>query len=127
MTLDCVETEDLLRRMANPFLNDRVERVTRDPLRKLGYDDRFFGTMRLALAAGVQPTNLALGAAAAVLAAVARRDALPDPPASLPARAAALTPPRLAALLREIWPAESTPQADELIALTWHALETLPN
>ena len=61
--------EDLLQRMTNPFLHDDVERIIRDPRRKLGWNDRFFGTMRAALETGIQPTALALGAAAAVRAA----------------------------------------------------------
>ena len=61
--------DDLLQRMTNPFLHDDVERIIRDPARKLGWNDRFFGTMRAALAAGIQPTALALGAAAATSAA----------------------------------------------------------
>ncbi len=58
--------EDLLARMTNPFLRDRVERVIRDAQRKLEWNDRLIGTMRLALAAGVKPWRLALGAAAAL-------------------------------------------------------------
>ena len=58
--------EDLLERMINPWLRDEVERVTRDPRRKLGWDDRLVGTMRLALAAGIEPRRFAVGAAAAV-------------------------------------------------------------
>ncbi len=58
--------EDLMERMVNPWLFDRVERIIRDPSRKLGWEDRFFGTMRLCLQAGITPTGLALGAAAAV-------------------------------------------------------------
>ena len=61
--------EDLLQRMTNPFLHDDVERIIRDPGRKLGWTDRFFGAMRAAREAGIQPTALALGAAAAVRAA----------------------------------------------------------
>jgi len=57
---------DLLERMINPFLRDLIERVVRDPRRKLAWDDRLIGTMRLALDAGVQPRRFALGAAAAV-------------------------------------------------------------
>ena len=52
--------------MTNPYLHDKIERVCRDPVRKLGYDDRIFGTMRSALAAGVVPHIMALGAAAAM-------------------------------------------------------------
>ncbi|NQT94548.1 MAG: hypothetical protein HQ559_17465 [Lentisphaerae bacterium] len=58
--------EDLLERMTNPYLKDRVDRVIRDPARKLGWDDRLVGTMRLAMDAGVTPLRYARGAAAAV-------------------------------------------------------------
>jgi mannitol-1-phosphate 5-dehydrogenase len=57
--------DDLLARMVNPWLFDRVDRIIRDPARKLAWDDRFFGTMRLGLEAGVTPVGMALGAAAA--------------------------------------------------------------
>ncbi len=49
---------DLLERMTNPYLRDEVQRICRDPLRKLDYDDRFFGTIRGALQHGVRPTIL---------------------------------------------------------------------
>jgi mannitol-1-phosphate/altronate dehydrogenase len=52
--------------MLNPHLRDAVARVTRDPRRKLGWNDRLIGTMRLALAQGVAPRRYALGAAAAL-------------------------------------------------------------
>lgn len=58
--------EDLLKRMMNPNLLDRIERVTRDPARKLGWHDRLIGTMRVALDHGLQPRRYALGAAAAL-------------------------------------------------------------
>jgi hypothetical protein len=61
-----VYAEDLLQRMTNPWLHDRVERIIRDPERKLGWNDRFFGTMRAALAQGITPRAMALGAAAAL-------------------------------------------------------------
>lgn len=57
---------DLLQRMTNPYLQDRVDRVIRDPQRKLGWNDRLIGTMRLALEYGVPPWRYARGAAAAV-------------------------------------------------------------
>jgi len=46
---------DLLERMTNPYLRDEVQRICRDPLRKLGYDDRIFGTIREALKENVYP------------------------------------------------------------------------
>lgn len=58
--------DDLLERMVNPYLRDLIERVARDPRRKLAWQDRLIGTMRLALDAGIQPQRFALGAAAAV-------------------------------------------------------------
>ncbi len=58
--------DDLLVRMTNPFLRDLVERVGRDPHRKLGWEDRLVGTMRVAFAQGIEPRRYALGAAAAL-------------------------------------------------------------
>jgi mannitol-1-phosphate 5-dehydrogenase len=58
--------DDLLERMMNPHLRDSVERITRDPRRKLGWDDRLVGTMRLALSKDIVPTRYAAGAAAAL-------------------------------------------------------------
>lgn len=45
---------------------DLVTRIARDPLRKLGPEDRFIGPMTIALKANVKPTAIALGAAAAL-------------------------------------------------------------
>lgn len=69
--------DDLLTRMLNPHLRDAVERVVRDPRRKLGWDDRLIGTMRVALEAGIRPWRFARGARAAarMLAEEERRDA----------------------------------------------------
>jgi mannitol-1-phosphate 5-dehydrogenase len=58
--------EDLLERMTNPYLRDTVERVGRDPQRKLGWDDRLIGTMRVVLQQGLKPRRYAFGAAAAL-------------------------------------------------------------
>ncbi|MFT5241374.1 MAG: mannitol-1-phosphate 5-dehydrogenase [Candidatus Promineifilaceae bacterium] len=58
--------DDLLERMMNPHLRDTVERVTRDPRRKLAWNDRLIGAMRLALAHDVTPTGYAQGARAAI-------------------------------------------------------------
>ena len=58
--------DDLLIRMLNPHLRDAVERVVRDPRRKLGWDDRLIGTMRLALRENIQPCLYAKGARAAL-------------------------------------------------------------
>lgn len=57
--------DNLLTRMMNPHLHDAVDRITRDPRRKLGWNDRLVGTMRLAIEEGVNPQKYAMGAAAA--------------------------------------------------------------
>jgi len=59
--------EDLLERMTNPYLDDTIERAARDPQRKLGLNDRIFGTMQLALEQGIEPVNMARGAAAGIV------------------------------------------------------------
>jgi len=69
-----VYADDLIRRMLNPHLRDSVARVTRDPRRKLGWDDRLVGTMRLALSRGIEPNRFALGAAAALKAVAAEEN-----------------------------------------------------
>jgi mannitol-1-phosphate 5-dehydrogenase len=53
-------------RFENAALNDPIERVGRDPRRKLGCDDRIVGAALLAERAGVRPLRLALAAAAAL-------------------------------------------------------------
>ena len=58
--------EQSLRRYAAPHLDDTVERVGRDPLRKLGAADRICGAARLAMAAGEPTPALALVTAAAL-------------------------------------------------------------
>ncbi len=57
---------DLLRRFANRALGDTVLRLGRDPVRKLGAQDRLVGAARLAEAAGQTPRCLARGIAAAL-------------------------------------------------------------
>jgi mannitol-1-phosphate/altronate dehydrogenase len=120
--------EDLLRRMVNPHLCDQVERVGRDHARKLGLEDRLYGTMTLALEAGIEPRHLALGAAAGVLSLVRRRAAPAGLP--LPAGEQELDEARLGELLRALWgeaarkPALAAPEA-RLIGLTADALERL--
>lgn len=58
--------DDLLARMVNPFLRDSVDRVGRDPERKLGWDDRLVGTIRVAWSQGIRAARYAFGAAAAL-------------------------------------------------------------
>jgi mannitol-1-phosphate 5-dehydrogenase len=105
--------DDLLERMTNPYLNDRVERIIRDPKRKLGYGDRFFGTMREALRQGIEPKIMALGAAAAVSYAMgeeAGKRMAPDPAAAR-------------VFLNELWVSEPTDEhRDECLRLVQEAM-----
>ncbi len=50
--------DDLLDRMINPWLHDPVERVIRDPVRKLGWHDRMVGCIRLVSSQGIEPRRL---------------------------------------------------------------------
>ena len=95
--------DDLLERMTNPYLRDRIERVIRDTPRKLAWDDRLIGTMRLALDAGVTPRRFAFGAAAAL-------ETLASPKGTADA-------------LNELWPAPDQPpgRKSELIRLITEA------
>jgi hypothetical protein len=110
-TIDGMRThaDDLLERMLNPNLHDLVSRVTRDAQRKLGYDDRLFGTMRLVMSQGIEPVQMAKGAAAAVLGELGgepTRDSVNE-------------------LLAEIWAGRTDEYADRLIEYTWFAIQEM--
>jgi mannitol-1-phosphate 5-dehydrogenase len=66
--------DDLMRRFRNRALGDTVERVGRDPARKLARDDRLVGAGLLCLQHGVTPRHVARATAAAL-----RFDAPGDP------------------------------------------------
>jgi mannitol-1-phosphate 5-dehydrogenase len=103
--------DGLLDRMINPFLADTVERVGRDVERKLGWEDRLIGTLRLGLSEGVRPIRYALGVAAALAQLEpAYLDRMADPSE------------RLAALWGNDW---SDPQAPQVRELIREALERL--
>ncbi len=117
--------EDLLARMVRPTLYDLVGRVTRDQVRKLGYDDRLFGTMRLALQYGLRPTNMAKGAAAAVLSLMQQWDSLGPAVAALPRPAGKLDHRSIDRLLRAIWSDRAGADATTLIDLAFEAMATV--
>lgn len=58
--------DDLIHRFANKALGDQIERVARDPLRKLSPQDRLIGAAQMCFAHGVEPEALAFAAAAAI-------------------------------------------------------------
>ncbi len=51
---------DLIRRFKNKLLNDTVFRVGRDPLRKLGPEERIIGGIKLCLSQKIFPENICL-------------------------------------------------------------------
>ncbi len=64
------KSQDLVRadinlRFSNPMIMDTVYRVGRDPIRKLGPQDRLVGSARLCIEQGVFPENIAVVCAAA--------------------------------------------------------------
>ncbi|MGQ9661171.1 MAG: hypothetical protein ACUVWX_02400 [Kiritimatiellia bacterium] len=119
--------DDLLERMTNPYLADAVERVGRDPVRKLGSHDRIFGAMALALDVGIEPRNLAVGAAAGLVFLLKRAAACGVPERfrydllSHPCDAVAAQ-----TLLGWIWGDHPSPHGTALMELVTRALAQLP-
>lgn len=58
--------EDLLKRYSNKHLGDQIERVARDPIRKLGPGERFIGSALYCLKAGIIPEHISIGIASAL-------------------------------------------------------------
>ena len=59
-------TRTSLRKLQDYTIVDFIERNARDPMRKLGPDDRLVGSARLVLDCGIRPENLAVAIAAAI-------------------------------------------------------------
>lgn len=59
-------TRTSLNKLQDYTIVDFIERNARDPLRKLGPDDRLVGSARLVESCGIKPENLCLAAAAAI-------------------------------------------------------------
>ena len=59
-------TRTSLRKLQDRNIVDYIERNARDPMRKLGKDDRLVGSARLCLEYGVKPENLAVAIACAM-------------------------------------------------------------
>jgi mannitol-1-phosphate 5-dehydrogenase len=113
--------DDLLDRMTNPYLADTTARASRDVVRKLGLNDRIFGTMTLAFEHGIEPQNMAMGAMAgvALLPANAADSGLPRELGALNWRS--LTVESLTHLLTWLWQAPLSPALHQLIECTCSA------
>ena len=59
--------DDLVFRYHNTALADQVARVARDPVRKLGPEDRLIGAANLCVEQGIEPKHIAVATAAAIL------------------------------------------------------------
>jgi len=57
-------SHDLISRFGNKLLGDTVERVGKDPLRKLSSNDRLVGAARMCLKHGIDPEHICMGIAA---------------------------------------------------------------
>ncbi|PMQ01106.1 MAG: mannitol-1-phosphate 5-dehydrogenase [Dictyoglomus sp. NZ13-RE01] len=58
---------NLEERFKNPLLMDPISRVGRDPIRKLGPEDRIIGSAKFCLSQGIFPENIALTCSAVLL------------------------------------------------------------
>jgi len=58
--------KDVRVRFGNPLLKDPITRVAKDPIRKLGHDDRIVGAAELCLSQGIIPDHIATACAAAL-------------------------------------------------------------
>jgi mannitol-1-phosphate 5-dehydrogenase len=58
--------KDVRVRFGNPLLKDPITRVAKDPIRKLGPDDRIVGAAELCLSQGITPDHIAAACAAAL-------------------------------------------------------------
>ncbi|MBQ4321798.1 MAG: hypothetical protein IJC35_06110 [Oscillospiraceae bacterium] len=59
-------TRTSLKKLQDYTIVDYIERNARDPMRKLGPDDRLVGSARLVLECGIKPENLSVAIAAAI-------------------------------------------------------------
>jgi mannitol-1-phosphate 5-dehydrogenase len=77
-----IYAEDALTRMVNPYLRDPVDRVTRDPKRKLGWNDRLMGSIRLAMRTGLFPQRM-IAVARIALQEIMEKESLTNPAEAL--------------------------------------------
>ncbi len=108
--------EDLVARYHNTALADQIARVARDPVRKLGPDDRLVGAARLCVEQDVAMEHIATATAAAIL-----YDA-PDDPSAGRVRDMAQRH-GVEAVLREICKLDSETMPGTLICNAYHELQ----
>ncbi len=119
--------EDLLVRITNPYLNDTTIRAARDPIRKLGLNDRIFGTMILALEQGIEPENMAIGAAAGIAVILKDPQANKVPSQLSGGKWQALTKSDIEQILKWVWGNNASKFANQLIECVYKANKKLVN
>lgn len=117
--------DDLLTRMTNPYLADTVARVCRDIVRKLGLNERIFGTMQLALQYGIEPMNMALGAMAGIALLLQKSHEYKVPRALRFDDWRGLEEKQIGQELNWVWAVQERADTDRLIRYTHQAMEHL--
>jgi mannitol-1-phosphate/altronate dehydrogenase len=125
--------EDLLGRMTNPYLADTIARVCRDVVRKLGLNERIFGTMQLTLQYGIEPKNMAVGALAGICVLLQKSHEYKVPQQllkekmnyQLPITNYQLPIRQIGQVLNWVWPAQRCADTDRLIRYTHQATDHL--
>ncbi len=91
---------DLLKRMTNPYLRDEVKRICRDPIRKIGYNDRFLGTIREAFAQNIVAETIAQSVIGGICYIIDKKISIGT---DYPADHSALSTGNIKTILKEIW------------------------
>ena len=91
---------DLLKRMTNPYLRDEVRRICRDPLRKIGYNDRFLGTIQEAFKQNVVAKTIAQAVIAGLCYIINEKINIG---VDYPGNCTDLTTKHIERILREVW------------------------
>jgi len=113
--------EDLLERMTNPYLDDAIDRAARDPQRKLGLNDRIFGTMCLAIEQGIEPMNMAIGAFAGIKTLLKNAE-INKVPVSLRFKPSDFDAAKIKIICEWLWRAKSGCYADKMIKCVQRAI-----
>ena len=118
-------SEDLLTRMTNPYLADTVARVCRDVVRKLGINERIFGTMQLALEYGIEPENMAFGAIAGIAVLLDKAEEYNLPTDLRFADWRKLDDSKIENILNWLWKGQTSTHMEQLIKYVQNAREHL--
>ncbi len=116
--------DDLLERITNPYLADTIARAGRDVKRKLGRNDRIFGTMSLALSQGIEPANMAIAALGGI-SVLLQEQGIPDIGGlrAHPTELSGLSDDHIEKIIRWLWEEESGEYDEQIITCVLNARE----